>query len=208
MNHVYTKTALLLGLALLPQLAYAHLVETRFGEFYSGLLHPLTTLIHVVAWLALGFLAGFQTLKEARKILVLFPLAVVLGAIFANFFDARVGSAQANLDYVNLASIVILGTGVIWAKNLPSYVVLGIAVFFGLTHGMANANANLSANGQILYLAGIMVAAYLLVCLASAGVVLLTQKHDWGKTAVRALGSWILAVGIIFSGFSLLTLSV
>jgi urease accessory protein len=186
-------------IALMPNTAMAHLVSSRFGEFYNGMLHPTTTLMHIIPWLALGFLCGFQGLREARKILVVFPVAVVVGAIFANFMNI-----QMNLDYFNLASTLILGAGVVLARTLPPYLLVSMSVIFGISHGFANANADLVGNGQLLYLAGVMVAAYLVVCLTSAGVVTLTQKYLWGKTAVRATGSWIFAVGILFSGFSLL----
>lgn len=202
------KGGLLIGLMLLPQLSYAHLVETRFGEFYSGLLHPSTSLIHAIAWLALGLLAGLQTIKEAKKLIVLFPLAVVLGAILASVFSTTTYSSQINIEYINLASVVILGAAVVMAKRLSSHTLSGLAVLFGLTHGVANANADLAGNDQILYLVGVMVAAYLFVCLSSAGVVLLTKHFQWGNVAVRAIGSWTLAIGIIFSGFSLINLSV
>jgi hydrogenase/urease accessory protein HupE len=63
----------------LPEQAAAHLVSTRFGELYSGLLHPLTTLQHLVPWLALGLLGGLQAPRTARWALLAFPLAVLAG---------------------------------------------------------------------------------------------------------------------------------
>lgn len=192
----------LLSLAILPGTALCHLVSTRFGEFYSGLLHPTTSLVHLVPWLTLGFLAAFQPLAQARTLLILFPLAVACGAILADWLGTF-----ALVEYINLASILVLGACVVWAKELPNYLLRGLTILFGLTHGNANANIDLSGNGAILYLAGIMVAAYLSVCLTSAGGISIVNRYQWGKTAVRAAGSWVLAVGIIFSGFTLLNIS-
>src|SRR5206468_543392 len=54
------RTSLLTALLLLTQMqiADAHIVSARLGDFYAGALHPLLTLQDVVAWAALGLLAG------------------------------------------------------------------------------------------------------------------------------------------------------
>ena len=51
------KRWLLLFCLLTPQCAHAHLVSTRFGEYYAGLLHPVITLSHLIPWLALALVA-------------------------------------------------------------------------------------------------------------------------------------------------------
>jgi len=69
------RWALVPALALAPFAAEAHLVSTRFGELYSGLLHPLTTLLHLVPWACLGLLAGLQRAETSRWVPLAFPLA-------------------------------------------------------------------------------------------------------------------------------------
>ena len=190
-----------------PNAAYAHLVSTRFGEFYNGMLHPTTTLLHALPWLTLGFLAAFQPLKHARIILIVFPLAVMLGAILGYLFGVTLGSAPiVFVEYINLASILILGSLVVMGTQLPLSIAIGLAILFGLSHGHANANLELAGSGYLLYLGGIMLAAYLSLCFTSAASIAMTSKYTWGRTAIRAGGSWVLAVGIIFSGFTLLNI--
>lgn len=201
MNFKFITFLLALLIMCFPNTAYAHLVSTRFGEFYNGMLHPTTTLLHALPWLTLGFLAAFQPLKYARMMMVVFPLAVMLGVVLASL-----SGVLAFVEYINLASILVLGTLVVMGKPMPMLLVVGLTTLFGLSHGHANANLELAGSGYLLYLGGIMLAAYLSLCLISAGGIAMTNKYAWGRTAIRAGGSWVLAVGIIFSGFTLLKL--
>jgi hydrogenase/urease accessory protein HupE len=198
-----TLITFLLALLLMcfPSHAYAHLVSTRFGEFYNGMLHPTTTLLHALPWLTLGFLAVFQPLKHARMMTIVFPLALMLGVMFASLSGVIVF-----VEYINLASILVLGTLVVMGRPMPTSLVIGLTVLFGLSHGHANANLTLAGSPYFLYLCGVMLAAYLSMCLISAGGIVITNKFAWGRTAIRAGGSWILAVGIIFSGFTLISI--
>ena len=73
-------------LALLPALllstpAEAHIVASRLGDFYAGALHPLTGLVDVLLWAALGLLAGMQPPGRARWLVLLFPLGLLAGLL-------------------------------------------------------------------------------------------------------------------------------
>ena len=70
---------------LIPSSASAHLVDARFGDFYAGLVHPLTALEHVFPFLAVGLLAGQQGARSARVILSCFALALIAGAVLGRF---------------------------------------------------------------------------------------------------------------------------
>lgn len=180
-----------------PSLAQAHLVSVRFGEFYSGLLHPVTALPHVVPWLALGLLGGLQSASTSRWVLVAFPLAVGSGVL--------AGGSWAPQDWIaaiNLLSFVVLGLLVVAAIPLRKIGFVLVAVIFGITHGFANGNADLTGADQSLYMGGVMTAAYILVALVTAATYALTNRLSWGRTAARAAGSWIVAIGIIFGGFT------
>src|SRR5580658_3200881 len=78
------KIALALGLALLtmllsPTTASAHPIK-GVGDFYAGMLHPLTALEFLLPWIALSLFAGQQGRRAALLTLALFPLALVSGA--------------------------------------------------------------------------------------------------------------------------------
>ncbi len=192
--------AALVPLALLVSTpAHAHLVSTRFGEFYAGLLHPLTTLSHVVPWVALGLLAAVQGMRGARWNLLAFPLAVAIGVLLGSWLPGF----DAGLQWGNIASIVLLGALLATAVALPMPVFLGLSVVFGLSHGYTNVVSELEGRALLLYTTGVACAGYLLVALLGASA-LVVVRQNWGLVAVRALGSWILAAGVIYAGFSLL----
>jgi urease accessory protein len=181
------------------QPASAHLVSTRFGEFYAGLLHPLTTLAHLVAWIALALLAAAQGATDARRNLLAFPAAVALGVVLGAWLP---GLAAA--EAVNIASLPVLGALVALAVPLPGPAFLAVALLCGISHGYANATATTAPGpwGLMLYTAGVATAAYLMsALLGAAGVV--AGRRGWGRVAVRALGSWILASGLLYASFTL-----
>ena len=76
-------------LAVAPLTVQAHLVSTRFGDFYGGMLHPLSALEHALPWLAVGLLAGFQGARFGRWILLAFPVGLLLGLMYAWYLDNR-----------------------------------------------------------------------------------------------------------------------
>jgi hydrogenase/urease accessory protein HupE len=47
------RVSLAFALDLIPAPAFAHLVNTDVGEFYAGMLHPLTSIEHLLPTVAL-----------------------------------------------------------------------------------------------------------------------------------------------------------
>ena len=196
----YPSLVLFSGLLLLPQTAFAHLVSTRFGEFYSGVLHPLTTLIHLVPWMAIALLVGLQKHTDYSKwALLIFPGTTFLGAAIGGEF-----TQPDWLYWLNLASFFV-GILVALALNLKPAVFIAVLAIFGFSHGFANAETELRGSDFLLYVIGVAAAAYLLIALLSAASKLAAQHAQWSSVAVRAGGSWILAVGIIYSGYTLMS---
>lgn len=190
-------TALVYSLWAAP--ASAHLVSTRFGELYSGMLHPLLALEHVVPWLGLGLLGGLVEQRSSRWALLVFPLCVLAGFLLAAFVPP-----SDVVAVTNLASFLILGTLVMLNLRLPHMVFLGIVVVVGLSHGFANGDTALTGNALMLYAGGVTLAAYLLVTLATACASAIADQPKWGAIAVRAAGSWIVAIGLVFGSFTML----
>ncbi len=194
---VYTLIALALLLSF-PEPASAHLVSTRFGELYSGLIHPLTALQHLVPWLGLGLLGGLLGNRTSRWVLLTFPLSAGAGALLAGGLPAT-----AAIDHVNLFSFIVLGLLVALSVRLNRPTFLGLTVIFGLSHGFANGTPDLSGVPLLLYAVGVLLAAYVLIAIATAVTQLVSQRAAWGTIAIRAAGSWIVAIGLVFGGYSL-----
>lgn len=182
-----------------PQTAHAHLVSTRFGEFYSGLLHPLTTLVHLVPWLALAIFASMQGKGFARKTLPIFPLVVAIGVMLGVNF-----AGFQSLLALNVISFVVLGALVAIAYRIPHPIAFTAVILFALSHGYANGDVDLAGASLSLYIAGVTTAAYLVVALGAGAAAAINDQANWGRIALRALGSWILAVGLIYGGFEIM----
>jgi hydrogenase/urease accessory protein HupE len=188
--------ALTLGFA---ETASAHLVSTRFGEFYSGLIHPVSTLLHLVPWIALGIFGGLLGSDVSKRVLIVFPLAVAVGALLA--------TRLPQYEFVfalNAASLIVLGLLAAFALQLNVAAFLGLTIIVGLSHGYANGVADLSGGPLVLYILGVSVAAYLLISIATGLSHALTHRTPWGRTAVRAVGSWVVAIGLVFGAYSFL----
>ena len=192
------KRWLLLFCLLTPQWAHAHLVSTRFGEYYAGLLHPVITLSHLIPWLALALVAGLQNTASARTALPLFPLAVLAGAALGSTLPA-----QQWIAVINLISFLVLGGLVLAARPLPPRFFIALVMATGLSHGYANGMPELFGQGLVLYLAGVTCAAYLLVSILTAASHQLITQRSWGIIAVRAGGSWSAAIGFLYLAFTL-----
>ena len=189
---------LLAILIVFPGSASAHLVSTRFGDLYSGLLHPLTSLAHIVPWLALGLFAGLQGRESARWILLYFPLSVCIGALLAAWLPEL-----GFINYLNVFSIVVLGMLVALALTPARSIFIGLIILVGLSHGYANGSVELAGRQQLLYVIGVTTAAYILVTLVTGLSHVMAHHSQWSKVAVRTLGSWIAAIGFVFGGFTL-----
>ena len=183
----------------LPEPACAHLVSTRFGELYSGLMHPVTALQHFVPWLALGFLGGLLGSDTSRWVLLVFPVSVAAGALLT----AGVPGIGI-IDGVNIVSFIALGLLVALAPSLSRSAFVVLTALVGLSHGYANGTSELSGMPLFLYVFGVMLAAYLLVAIVTAFAAYVVRQKSWGSIAVRAAGSWVFAIGLVYGGFTLL----
>jgi hydrogenase/urease accessory protein HupE len=93
------STAVALG-TLLPSRAAAHLVNTDVGEFYAGMMHPLTSAEHLLPILALALLASQCGKPAARATLLAFPMALLVGTL--------AGSRLPPFASFHLAKLVVL----------------------------------------------------------------------------------------------------
>lgn len=193
------KIPFILLLMLIPQWSWAHLVSTRFGEFYAGMLHPVLALNHLLPWLALALLAGLQPVQSARRNLLVFPLAVAVGTVFGCLFPE-----STLIGHFNLLAFFSLGLLVTLALKLHQQLFTAVALMFGMIEGYGNGSLDVFGTGFWLYVAGVTVSAYLVIAITSAAASWISEQQQWGSIAVRALGSWIMAAGILYSGFLIL----
>ena len=125
-----------LVLVLAPFEAQAHLANLRFGDFYGGLLHPLTTPAQALALIALALLLGQQGPSRARWALPMLPPALVVGAL-APWLLATTHPG-CKLVWIDALALMIPALLVVLAVRLPILVPVLVAVFIGLVIGRAN----------------------------------------------------------------------
>lgn len=194
-RRTFAPSGLVAALLLAPQLAQAHLVSTPFGDFYGGMLHPITALEHLLPWLALGLLGGIQMKERSRWLLLVFPASVLLGVCLGVALGAPTW-----LTLVNLTSLVLIAAPTIAGLRLPTAALAGLGGLFGATHGAANGGALTPEGNALLFVSGVTAASYLLIALVVALAYTLVHRFQWGQIAVRALSSWIAAIGVLMLG--------
>ncbi len=181
-------------LAALPLAAQAHLVNTRFGDFYGGALHLLLGLDHVLPVIALGLLAGLQPPTTARWMLAAVPLGLALGVVLG----------VLRLDLIPLVwmatgSFVLIGLLVALAVRLQPEMLASLGGLIGLALGYVSGLVVGERTDLVLYLAGLLTGAFVLLSLVAASTIALTRRAEWARIAARALGSWIAAIGLMIA---------
>jgi urease accessory protein len=180
---------------LIPTVASAHPIK-GVGDFYAGMLHPLTALEFLLPWIALGLFAGQQRRKTALLTLGIFPLALMSGAVLG-----LIEPLPAWVSEINLAMIPLLGLAVALARSFPTTVTVLLVTVVGLLHGLANGCEITAAMSPWRFIPGLAAVA-ILVLTYGIGLVRSLEK-PWTRIAVRVAGSWIAAAGIMVCAFKL-----
>jgi hydrogenase/urease accessory protein HupE len=176
--------------------AHAHLNSTGMGPIYDGLMHFLLSPEDFVAVLALALFAGLRGAAFGRRTLFVLPAAWFLGGLVGLYSSTWSGNAV-------LSSIWILLLGGLLAFNAqPSlHLTTAIAALLGVYHGYSNGAGMGEPGTAALALLGLSFAVFVVVALASAFVVQL--RAQWGRIAVRVVGSWITASGLLMLGWAM-----
>ena len=175
-----------------PAPAAAHPM-TGVGDFYAGMLHPLTAVELALPLIALSLLAGQQNRDTAIRLIAAVPLALGLGAVLGLVMPAPSGLLQANVG-----AMVVLGAVVAAAPALPAYAALALAAVPAATVGLANGAELGNQLSPVRFVPGLALAGFLLV---TYGVGCARRlRAPWMRMGFRVIGSWIAAVGILTLG--------
>lgn len=194
MNIRHARWLLLVSACVLASPAQAHLVQTGFGDFYDGLAHVALTPADLLLVIAVALLAGQRGPLAARWTLFVLPVAWLAGGLIGAGMPG-----ETTLPVLTTLSFAVAGIFVVLDARVPAAVVAGFALAVGLVHGTVN-GATLSPSGAgLLGLAGAVSAVFCLFAILSAQVT--TFQAGWTRTAVRAVGSWIAAAGLLMLGW-------
>jgi hydrogenase/urease accessory protein HupE len=174
--------------------AEAHLVTTGLGPVYDGISHLLLTPEDLLPVLALTLFAGLRGASYSRLTLFVVPTAWLLGGIIGLLMGWPANPAMAAFSLLALGGLVAADV------RLPQGALIGIACIFGLFHGFLNGAAMEEARLGALGLLGIVSTLFVLIALIASFVVPL--RIPWMRIAVRVLGSWIVAIGLLMLGWA------
>lgn len=179
-------------ITLWPSRAAAHLVTTGMGPVCDGIGHLLLSPEDFLPVLAIAIYSGLRGSLTARRTIFLLPLSWLIGGM--------AGSTHTGVPPLLMQPISFLLVGALVAADLtmPANAVALITICLGFIHGSIDGAALANAGGTRSIL-GIAIMIFILVTLVSAFVVSL--KRPWTRIAVRVLGSWIFAGGVLFIGW-------
>ncbi len=198
--------AVLLAFAMCPLTAEAHLNSTGMGPLYDGLMHFLMSPEDFVPALALALLVGLRGTAYGRRALFTLPTAWLFGGLIGTGAAARIGSPVVSAVWfillgVLLASDASFRWGVASNAKLSLRAITALAVLLGVYNGYLNGTGMGQFDIAAIALLGLAFTVFALVALAAAFVVRL--RAEWGRIAMRVVGSWIAASGLLMLGWAI-----
>jgi len=142
-----------------PIAGFAHMTGQPHHTIASGLFHPLTGIDHLLALLAVGWIAHRP--QAAWQGTVLFCL--FLGSMFAGAVNGIGGSPSLIAEYVICISLILSGV-TIAAPTQGKYAAL-LLIVAGLAHGFAHGSECPAGSGSVPFLAGMVAGSALLLTL-------------------------------------------
>jgi hydrogenase/urease accessory protein HupE len=178
-----------------PTRVEAHLNSTGMGPVYDGLLHFLLSPEDLILVLSLGLFAGLRGAAYGRRALFVLPSTWLLGGLIG------LASTSDGNSLVTALSFRFLGALVAADAQLSLRVTGVLAALLGLIHGYLNGAGMGQPGVGALALLGLVFMVFVLVALCAALVVRL--RWSWTRIAVRVVGSWIVASGLLVLGWHL-----
>ena len=177
-------------LSLVPETALAH-GNLAIGDFYAGLLQPI---FHFDALLPIVVVALWATqlgAAEVWRLPLFFMTAAVAGGIAATL-ELQVDTAV----WAPRIAMLVLGLLVATRLKLPAAAALVLVVVTGIAHGYAAVfSERETVQRPVLYLIGVGSGIGLISFHLESLV--LRFPAFWMQIAVRVLGSWVAAIGLL-----------
>jgi len=180
---------------MIPLRLHAHLVSTGFGPLFDGIGHLAVTPQDLVPVIAIALLAGLGGKAYGRRVLFVLPGAWLAGGLVGLATGWSAPLATTGLSFLILGGLV--------AADRPMSERTGVvlAVALGALHGQMNGVEMAAAGIGLTGLLGTLAALFVCVSLVTSLVVSL--RRPWTRVAVRVAGSWVVAVGLLYLGWTL-----
>jgi urease accessory protein len=173
----------------------AHLVSTGLGPLFDGVGHVMVTPEDLLPVLAIALLAGLGGKAYGRRVLFTLPVAWFFGGLIGMESGLALPFAATAISFLVLGGLV--------AADRPYHegIGSGLAILLGLVHGMMSGVEMREAALGMTGLLGTIGTLFVIVSLVTGLVVSL--EREWTRIAVRVAGSWIVAIGLLYTGWTL-----
>lgn len=171
-------------------------MSTGMGPIYDGLMHFLTSPEDLLPVLGLSLLAGLRGAAHGRRAMFVVPAAWLSGCLLGSSAATTAGS-----PFVSALWLLLLGGLVAADAGLSLRATTVIAALVGLFHGYLNGTGLALSVASIVAVLALVSAVFVLITLSAAFVVWL--RAHWARIAVRVVGSWIAASGLLMLGWAL-----
>ena len=186
-----TVLCLAAALALLPGVASAHLVSTGFGPATDGAWHFALSPEQFLPMAALALLAGLRGPAHARRVMFILPVAWLITTLAGI-------ALPTGWPPIAMAGAFLLTGGLLAADVKLSPPLIAV---FAILLGAVSGSTYGAEDGALLSSLGAAFTIFVLLALVSSAV--LSLRGGWGVIAVRVLGSWTAATGLLFVGWTL-----
>ncbi len=171
--------------------AAAHSGEGLAGGFFTGLLHPLSGLDHLLAMVAVGLWGAFLGRPLIVALPVVFPSVMAVGGALG-----MAGLPAPPVELGIALSVLVLGGAIALALKAPVWLACLIVGVFAVFHGYAHGQELPSAADPLGYSVGFVLATGLLHV---AGIAVgLLRDRPGGAVLTRGAGALIAVAGVYF----------
>lgn len=177
-----------------PATAHAHLVTSGLGPWYDGALHLLLSPGGVLGVVAAALLAGLRGARASRLLVIVLTLSWLIGGLLGTGLPVT-----AEPVWFSAIPFLIFGALVAADARVPPLGIAALGGMFGLLHGLLDGAALAAIGAGARALLGTVTTVLLLTLLTTAAVVPL--RVLWARVAVRVVGSWVGAVGMLMLGW-------
>jgi urease accessory protein len=192
---VVTAASAAAFLALHPVAMSAHLNSTGLGPIYDGAAHLLLSPEDLVPACAIALLAGLRGPRHSRVVLAALPVSWLLGGVVG----MAIGHASSNS--VAVLSLLTVGALVALDINVSLSALAALTVALGFVHGYVNGGGMDASVNSAQALVGL--AALLFVVAGLVAAFAIQSRQPWRRIAVRVLGSWVAASGLLMLGWAM-----
>ncbi len=182
------KVLLSLSLAL-PSLAFAHAPDGAGSGFFTGFLHPILGLDHLIVTVAVGLWGAFLSDGALWILPILFPTITAVGAAIGIF-----GLEVPLIGFVIALSGVVLGALIALRFKVQLSVAMILVGIFALFHGYAHGTEMPGHISASTYGAGFVIGTGLLHLAGNA--IGFATRPPRGELNVRNCGGVILVIGL------------